>query len=211
MMKIAVLVSGGGTNLQSLIDAVESGYIKDASIDIVVSNKAGAFGLERAKKHGIRADFQDPKNFAGAEEYDIALAEKFNSLGIGLVCLAGYMKILTAKFIDTFNGRIMNIHPALLPSFGGKGFYGLHVHKAVLAYGAKVTGCTVHFVDYGADTGPIIMQKCVDVSDNDTPESLQQKVLVFEHHSYKEAVRLFTEGRLKVSGRIVRVLEAPEK
>ncbi|MBN2754233.1 MAG: phosphoribosylglycinamide formyltransferase [Candidatus Goldbacteria bacterium] len=205
MVKIAVLVSGGGSNLQSLIDAVESGYIKNGKIELVISNKADAFGLKRAEKHGIKSLFVNPKEFKSPQEYDAHLAKTLNASGINLVCLAGYMKILTKEFIDGFNNPIMNIHPALLPSFGGKGCYGLHVHEKVLEYGAKVTGCTVHFVDYGADTGPIIMQEAVSVSADDTPETLQKKVLVYEHKLYKEAVKLFCEGKIKLEGRIVKI------
>ncbi len=203
MTKIAVFISGGGTNLQALIDAINNEYIKEGYIEIVFSNKKEAYGLERAIKSGIKTMFLDPKEFSGRQEYDEYLAGKMNSMNIDLICLAGYMQILTEKFLDKFHGKIMNIHPALLPSFGGPGMYGLNVHKAVIEAGVKITGCTVHFVDKGVDTGPIIIQKCVSVDDNDTPETLQQKVLKYEHQAYPEAVKLFTEGRLKIVGKRV--------
>jgi phosphoribosylglycinamide formyltransferase-1 len=150
--------------------------------------------------------FLDPQEFSSREEYDEYLAGKMNSMNIDLICLAGYMRILTEKFLDKFKGKIMNIHPALLPSFGGPGMYGINVHKAVLEAGVKITGCTVHFVDKGVDTGPIIIQKCVPVDDSDTPETLQKKVLEYEHKAYPEAVKLFTEGRLKIEGRRVKII-----
>lgn len=207
MLKIGVFASGGGTNLQSLIDAVEAGCIKGGHIEVVFSNKPGAYALKRAEKHNIKAFCIEPSGFKSAEEYDKKLASEMNRAGIGLVCLAGYMKILKKEFIDGFKGKIMNIHPALLPSFGGKGMYGLRVHEAVIERGCKVTGCTVHFVDYGTDTGPIIIQKAVEVKDNDTPETLQKRVLESEHRAYPEAVRLFASGKLDIQGRRVRVVE----
>jgi phosphoribosylglycinamide formyltransferase 1 len=200
MKRIAVFASGGGTNLQALMDAVDKGEIKNGKIEIVFSNKTDAFALERAKKHGIPVLYLNPKEFRDREAYDKELADKMNSLKIDLVCLAGYMKILTASFINGFKGKIMNIHPALLPAFGGEGMYGLHVHEAVLAHGDKITGCTVHFVDCGTDTGPIILQKKVDVGNAKTPEQLQQKVMAFEYQAYKEAVNLFCDDKLEVTG-----------
>lgn len=207
MTKIAVFISGGGSNLQALMDAIKDGYINEGYIEIVFSNKKDAYGLERAIKSGIKTMFLDPKEFSSREEYDEYLSGKMNSMNIDLICLAGYMRILTEKFLDKFRGKIMNIHPALLPSFGGPGMYGLNVHKAVLESGVKITGCTVHFVDKGVDTGPIIIQKCVAVDDDDTPETLQKKVLKYEHQAYPEAVKLFTEGKLKIEGRKVRILK----
>jgi len=208
MKKFAVFASGGGTNLQELIDAVQSKYIKDGLIEVVFSNKKDAYALERAIKHGIKTLYLDPAEFKTPEEYDTYLAQKMNGFGVCLVCLAGYMKILTKAFIDNFKGKIMNIHPALLPSFGGKGYYGLKVHHAVIEHGSKVTGATVHFVDYEADTGPIILQKSVEVADDDTPETLQKKVLVLEHELYKEAVKLFLQDRLVLKGRRVSIKPA---
>jgi phosphoribosylglycinamide formyltransferase 1 len=203
MKKIAVFASGGGTNLQALIDAVDKGEIKNGIIEIVFSNKKDAFALERAKKHGIPVMYLDPKEFKNREAYDCELAAKMNSLKIDLVCLAGYMKILTKGFIDNFKGKIMNIHPALLPSFGGEGMHGMHVHEAVIYHGVKISGCTVHFVDCGTDTGPIIVQKTVPVEEGDTPEMLQKRILTFEYLAYKEAVNLFCQDRLEIAGRRV--------
>jgi phosphoribosylglycinamide formyltransferase-1 len=198
LKKIAIFVSGSGSNLQAIIDACESGYIKEGRIEIVFSNKENAYGLQRARKHNIPTLFLDPKQFKTKEEYDKIVAKKMNELNIDLICLAGYMRILTSVFIDTFKGKIMNIHPALLPDFGGPGMYGIHVHEAVLKAGVKESGCTVHFVDYGTDTGPIILQKKVPVLDGDTPELLQKRVLEQEHLAYKEAIKLFTEDKLEI-------------
>jgi phosphoribosylglycinamide formyltransferase-1 len=207
MKRIAVFASGSGTNLQALIEGIDNGEIKNGKIEIVYSNKADAFALERAKKHGILAFYLNHKDFTSREEFDKTLADKMNSLNIDLVCLAGYMRILTKTFLDIFKGKIMNIHPALLPAFGGVGMHGLHVHEAVIAHGAKMSGATVHFVDCGTDTGPIIVQECVDVDDNDTPETLQLKILPFEYSAYKQAVDLFCSGKLVVEGRKVRILK----
>lgn len=207
MKRIAVFASGGGTNLQALIDAIGKGEIKNGKIEVVFSNKSDAFALERAKKTGIPVYHLNPKEFRDREAYDKELADKMNSLRIDLVCLAGYMKILTPAFVNGFKGKIMNIHPALLPSYGGEGMYGLHVHEAVLAHGEKITGCTVHFVDCGTDTGPIILQKKVDVGNAATPEELQKKVLDYEYVAYKEAVNLFCDDKLVVEDGKVKVLK----
>ncbi|HDT15283.1 MAG TPA: phosphoribosylglycinamide formyltransferase [Firmicutes bacterium] len=188
-MKAAVFISGGGTNMMSLVEAVKSGEIKNTEISLVFSNRSDAPGLEKAKNEGVSVLYMNPKDYSSNEEYDKALAEKMNDAGAEVICLAGYMKILTPVFLDTFKGRIMNVHPALLPSFGGKGFYGLNVHKAVL--------------DYGADTGPVILQEPVKVEDNDTPESLQKRVLEKEHELYKKALGLYAEGKLEIKGRRV--------
>jgi phosphoribosylglycinamide formyltransferase-1 len=203
MKRIAVFVSGGGTNLQSLIDGCESGDIKGGKIELVFSNKKDAFGLERARKHGIKPVFIDAKNFAFADEFDRELAGLVNENNIDLVCLAGYMKILSREFLDAVRAKVMNVHPALLPCFGGEGMYGIHVHEAVIESGVKVSGCTVHFVDYGADTGPIIIQKAVDVLQGDTPLTLQQRILPFEHKAYAEAAALYCADRLEVKGKKV--------
>ncbi len=205
MKNIAVFASGNGTNLQALIDAIENGKIKNGRIKVVFSNKKDAFALERARKHGIEALYMDAKSAGTREDFDRLLAEEMNKRCIDLICLAGYMKILTRNFIDAFKGKIMNVHPSLLPSFGGEGMHGLNVHKAVIGYGAKMSGCTVHFVDYGTDTGPIIVQECVAVDDDDTPETLQQKILPYEYSAYTRAVALFCAGKLAVEGRKVRV------
>lgn len=203
MKRIAVFVSGGGTNLQALIDAIEKGVIKGGKIEVVFSNKKDALGLERAKKHNIPVQYMNPKDFNSPEEFDKALASGMNELGIDIVCLAGYMKILTKSFLDAFKGDIMNVHPALLPAFGGPGMYGMHVHEAVIEHGVKVSGCTVHYVDYGTDTGPIILQKVVEVADNDTPETLQKKILKYEHELYAEVLKLYCLDRLEIKGRRV--------
>ena len=172
-------------------------------IELVVSNKKDAFGLERAKNHGIRHVFIDAKAFASAAEFDRELAGLVNENNIDLVCLAGYMKILSREFLDSVRAKVMNVHPALLPCFGGEGMYGMHVHEAVIESGVRVSGCTVHFVDYGADTGPIIIQKAVPVEPGDTPGSLQKKILPFEHEAYAEAVKLYCADRLEVKGKKV--------
>lgn len=207
MKRIAVFASGGGTNLQALLDAIGKGEIQNGRVELVFSNKPDAFALERAKRHGIPSLYLNPKEFKDREAYDKELAVKMNSLKIDLVCLAGYMKILTGGFIDNFKGKIMNIHPALLPAHGGEGMYGIHVHESVLAHGDKITGCTVHFVDCGTDTGPIILQKKVDVAGAATPEELQKKVLDYEYLAYKEAVCLFCNDKLVLEGNKVKVLK----
>ncbi len=204
MLKIGVLVSGGGTNLQAIIDAIEAGGI-NAEIVTVVSNRKDAYALERAKKHNIEACWISKKQFNSFDEYEDALIEHFKSRNVGLIVLAGFMVILTAKFTDTFKNKIMNIHPSLIPSFCGEGFYGLKVHEAALAKGVKVTGATVHFVDSGADTGPIILQKAVEVKDGDTPEILQKRVMEqAEWKLFPEAIKLFADGKLIVEDNIVR-------
>jgi len=207
LKKIAVFVSGSGSNLQAIIDACESGYISKGKIEIVFSNKEDAYGLQRAKKHSIKTLFLSPDDFKTREEYDKVVATKMNELNIDLICLAGYMRILTPVFLDTFKGKIMNIHPALLPEFGGKGMYGIYVHEAVLKAGKKESGCTVHFVDYGTDTGPVILQRKVPVLDGDTPEILQKRVLEQEHLAYKEAIKLFTEDKLEIIQKKVKIKE----
>lgn len=203
MKKIAVLVSGGGTNLQALIDAQQAGKIK-GTIRLVLSSKAGVFALERAQKYGIETAVVEKKDYTSAEAFNDAMLEKLQ--GFDLVVLAGFLSILTARFVRAFENRMINVHPALIPSFCGKGFYGLHVHEKVLEYGVKVTGATVHFVTEEADAGPIISQKAVQVLEGDTPEILQQRVMVeAEHQLLPEAVALFCEDRLKVQGRWVTI------
>ena len=177
MLKIAVMVSGGGTNLQAIIDAVENGTLKDVSIEVVVSNKPDAYALTRAKDHGIKALCISPKEYDSKEAYGEYLSQALKGMGIDLVVLAGFLVVLPKNFIDAFEGKIINIHPSLIPSFCGDGFYGLKVHEAALARGVKVTGATVHYVDAGTDTGPIILQKAVYIEDGDTPEILQKRVM----------------------------------
>ncbi len=205
MLKIGVLVSGGGTNLQAIMDAIDAQGIP-AEIVSVVSSNPNAYALERAKNKGIEAVTMRKRDYADAKAYDIALAEHFKSRGVGLVVLAGFMTILGETFVNEFENKIMNIHPALIPSFCGDGFYGLHVHEAVLAKGVKLTGATVHFVSPITDGGPIILQKAVEVLDDDTPEVLQKRVMEqAEWKIFPEAIRLFAEGKLEVKGNIVHI------
>ncbi len=205
-LKIGVLVSGSGTNLQSIIDKSESGYIP-GSVELVISSKSGVYAIERAKNHNIPAYVVAPKNYSTKEDYEDKLIEILQSHNVDLVVLAGFIKVLSPHFVQAFAGRIMNIHPSLIPAFCGEGFYGEKVHKAVLDYGVKITGVTVHFVDEGADTGPIILQRAVPVMDDDTVETLAARVLEEEHKIYPEAVKLFAEGRLKVEGRRVKIIK----
>ena len=199
MVRVGVLVSGGGTNLQAIIDNIKSGYIKNGEIATVVSSKEGAFALERAEKAGIQGRVIARKSFSSADEYEEEMIRHFKACGVELIVLAGFMTILGGKFIKAFENRIINVHPALIPSFCGDGFYGLKVHEAALEKGVKVTGATVHFVTEETDAGPIILQKAVYVEDDDTPEVLQKRVM--EQAEWKilpEAVKLFTEGKLDV-------------
>ena len=177
MLKIAVMVSGGGTNLQAVIDAIENKTIKGVSIEIVVSNKEDAYALERARDHGIPGVCIRPKDYPDISSYGEYLAGFLRDYDIDLVVLAGFLVVLPKNFIDAFSGKIINIHPSLIPSFCGDGYYGLKVHEAALRRGVKVTGATVHYVDEGTDTGPIIAQKAVYVEDGDTPETLQKRVM----------------------------------
>lgn len=204
--RVAVLVSGGGTNLQAILDAEDSGVISSGEVALVVSSKEGAFALERAKKHNIETLVLPRKNFPDRKSYSDALREMLEKYKIDLVVLAGFMIILDSSFIRAYENRIINVHPALIPSFCGDGFYGLHVHEAALAKGVKVTGATVHFVNEICDGGPIILQKAVQVAQNDTPETLQRRVM--EEAEWKilpEAVELFCAGKLMVNENIVTV------
>jgi len=205
-LKLGVLVSGGGTNLQSIIDHIESGYI-DAEIAVVISSKQGVYALERAKRHHIPAYVTERNDFDSQEKYEDEIIGLLKHHHVELVVLAGFIKVLSPHFVRAFPSRIMNIHPALIPSFCGKGFYGEKVHEAVINYGAKITGVTVHFVDEGTDTGPIILQRAVPVEDSDTPETLAARVLKEEHKIYPEAIKLYAEGRLEIRGRRVMIKE----
>ena len=176
-MKIAVLVSGGGTNLQAIIDAIDSGKITNTEIALVISNKESAYALERAKNAGIEGKFISPKQFESREDYSKAMVDIIKDAGCELVVLAGFLVVLSESFVNAFEGKIINIHPSLIPSFCGDGFYGLKVHEKALERGVKVTGATVHFVDSGTDTGPIIYQKAVYIEPGDTPEVLQKRVM----------------------------------
>ena len=193
MKNIAVLVSGGGTNLQSIIDAVEAGRI-NGQIKLVISNKEGAYGLERAKNHNIRAV---------SEKDEQAIIDIMKESQIDLVVLAGFLKILSPNFTKAFENRIINIHPSLIPSFCGKGYYGLRVHEAAVEYGVKVSGATVHFVDENADTGPIIRQETVEVLPEDSPQDLQQRVLKIEHRILSQVVADYCDDKIRVVGRKV--------
>ncbi|HHW03036.1 MAG TPA: phosphoribosylglycinamide formyltransferase [Thermoanaerobacterales bacterium] len=208
-LKLGVLVSGGGTNLQSIIDNIESGYLP-AKIAVVISSKEGAYALERAKKHRIPAYVVKRKDFDSQEKYEDEMIELLRRHQVELVVLAGFLKVLSPHFVRAFPNRIMNIHPSLIPSFCGRGFYGEKVHEAVLNYGAKITGVTVHFVDEGTDTGPIILQRAVPVKDDDTPDTLAARVLKEEHKIYSEAIKLYAEGLLEIQGRRVIIKEKEE-
>ena len=206
MVRIAVLVSGGGTNLQALIDAQGRGEIPDGQIAAVISSSPDAFALERAKKAGIPGYVINRKDFASNQAMTVALTRQLKELDIGLVVLAGFMYILTPELIDAYPNAILNVHPALIPSFCGEGFYGLHVHEAALAYGVKVTGATVHFVSEDCDGGPIVLQQAVPIEEGDTAEVLQRRVM--EQADWKilpRAVALFCAKKLRVEGRIVHI------
>lgn len=177
MLRLGVLVSGGGTNLQAIIDRIEDKTITNAEIAVVISNNQGAYALERAKTHGIQAECISPKDFADREEFHKALLKELQKNKVDLVVLAGYLVAIPPVIVEAYPNRIINIHPSLIPSFCGTGFYGLKVHEGVLNRGVKVTGATVHFVDTGTDTGPIILQKAVEVQNEDTPQILQKRVM----------------------------------
>lgn len=177
MLRVGVMVSGGGTNLQAILDATDAGTITNAEIAVVISNNPNAYALERAKNHGIDAVCIAPKEFPSREAFNEALLEKVDAYHLDLIVLAGFLVKIPAAMIEKYEHRIINIHPSLIPSFCGVGYYGLKVHEAALERGVKVTGATVHFVDSGMDTGPIILQKAVEVQDGDTPEVLQRRVM----------------------------------
>ncbi len=204
MKRIAVLISGSGSDLQSVIDRVAAGGI-DGKIEVVISSNAQAFGLERAKRAGIDTRVYAKSEFSSLEKMYADMIGFLRARGVELVVLAGYMSILTPNIVQAFPNAILNIHPALIPSFCGKGYYGLKVHEAALAYGVKLSGCTVHFVNEEADGGPIILQESVAVLDDDTPESLQKRILEVEHRLLPDAVALFCADRLEVEGRRVRI------
>jgi phosphoribosylglycinamide formyltransferase-1 len=196
-LRLGVLVSGSGSNLQAIIDASEKGFIK-SKVSVVISNVPGVYALERANKHNIPALVINHKDFSSREAFDKALVNKLNEYNVDLVIMAGFLRVITNVLIDAFPMRILNIHPALLPSFPG-----LHVQKKALEYGCKFAGCTVHFADYGVDTGPIIIQGVVPILDNDTEETLTKRILAVEHKIYPQAIKLYEDGRLKIVGRRV--------
>ena len=206
--RIAVLVSGGGTNLQALIDAQRAGGLQGGEIVAVLSSKPGAYALERAAQAGIPGFVVARKDFASNRDMTLALVEQLQALDIDLVVLAGFLHILTGEIVAAYPNAILNVHPALIPSFCGKGAYGLHVHEQALAYGVKVTGATVHFVNEEPDGGPIVLQKAVAVCEGDTPEVLQRRVMEqAEWIILPQAVSLFCQDRLRVEGRIVHIKE----
>jgi len=205
MLKVAVLVSGGGTNLQAIMDSLDRGEIKNAQIAMVVSNKEGAYALERAAGKNIPGKVLSPKDYDSREAYGQALTETLQAAGIDLVVLAGFLVILPENFVKAFEGRMINIHPSLIPSHCGPGYYGLKVHESVLARGNKVTGATVHFVDEGTDSGPIILQKAVCVQEGDTPEILQKRVM--EEAEWKilpQAIDLIANDKIEIVDNLVR-------
>lgn len=204
MLNIAVLVSGGGTNLQSIIDGIKSGFLKDVNIKFVISDREGAYGIERAEKAGIETLVLDRKIYK--KELSARIFEQLQNK-VDFIVLAGYLSIVAEPLISEFKDRIINIHPSLIPSFCGKGMYGLKVHEAVINYGVKFSGCTVHFVDENTDTGAIILQKVVEVKNDDTPEKLQKRILKEEHEALPLAIKLLSEGKVVVENRKVIIKE----
>ncbi len=237
MLKLAVLVSGGGTNLQAILDAIDRGNngelglsklveedtdltpseicgqesvaaINDAEVSIVISNNPDAYALERAKKHGVKAECISPKSFEKRADFNKALLDRLLEEKVDLIVLAGFLVVIPPEIVEAFPNRIINIHPSLIPSFCGKGFYGLHVHEGVLERGVKVSGATVHFVDSGTDTGPVIMQKAVYVRQDDTPETLQRRIM--EQAEWKllpGAIDLIAHDMITVENRVVKIKE----
>ena len=208
MLSLAVLVSGGGTNLQAILDAIDAGTITNAEVSVVISNNAGVYALERAKKKGIDAVCLSPKTFESREAFNEALLAKLQSYHVDLVVLAGCLVVIPQSIVDAYPNKIINIHPSLIPSFCGTGYYGLKVHEGVLSRGVKVTGATVHFVDGGTDTGPIILQKAVEVHEGDTPKVLQQRVMEeAEWVIMPRAIDLIANGTVTVEDGHVKIKE----
>ncbi|SEA33148.1 phosphoribosylglycinamide formyltransferase-1 [Pseudobutyrivibrio sp. ACV-2] len=208
-MKIAVCVSGGGTNLQAIIDKIGSGEIHNTEIAVVISNNKNAYALERAAKAGIEGVCISPRDYETRDEFNKAFLEKLDSYNVDLVVLAGFLVVIPPEMIRKYVNRIINIHPSLIPSFCGTGYYGLKVHEGALARGVKVTGATCHFVDEGTDTGPIILQKAVEVLDDDTPETLQRRVMEqAEWIIMPRAIDLIARNRIEVTDGKVKILEA---
>jgi phosphoribosylglycinamide formyltransferase 1 len=198
-LKIGVLASGRGSNFQAIIDAIETGYIQ-AQIMALITDNPNAYSIERAKKYGIESLVMQPRNYSDRDEYFRDVSSELNKKGVKLVILAGFMRIVGKPLLDAFPNRVMNIHPALLPSFPG-----LHGQKQANDYGVKISGCTVHFVDEGMDTGPIIIQAAVPVRDDDTEETVSERILRLEHKIFPEAIKIFSEGRIEIHGRKVRI------
>lgn len=208
MLKIAVCVSGGGTNLQAIIDAIAAGKIQDTEISVVISNNPGTYALERAKMAGVEGICVSPKSYETREAFNEAFLQTLDSYDVDLVVLAGFLVVIPEAMIQKYRNRIINIHPSLIPSFCGTGYYGLKVHEGVLARGVKITGATVHFVDEGTDTGPIILQKAVAVQQDDTPEILQRRVMEeAEWHIMPQAIDLIARGKISVVDGKVRIAE----
>ena len=211
MLKLAVLVSGGGTNLQAIIDRIADGTIPDTGIAVVISNNPGVYALERAKNAGIAAKVISPKEYGDREDFHKALIAALDEAKVDLVVLAGFLVNIPPELIQKYRGRIINIHPSLIPSFCGKGYYGLKVHEAALSRGVKVTGATVHFVDEGTDTGPIILQKAVMTGPSDTPEVLQKRVMEqAEWVILPEAIKLIAQGRVRITDGRTEILQIGE-
>ena len=198
MTRLGIMASGRGSNFQAIIDSIESGSLK-AKIELIIVDAAAAYAIERAKKHGIPHRYINPKDYASDDFYK-KVADEFKAKGVELICLAGFMRVVRKPLLDAFPMRVMNIHPALLPSFPG-----LHGQRQAVDYGARISGCTVHFVDEGMDTGPIIIQAAVPVNPDDTEETLSERILKYEHKIYPEAIRLFSDGRLVLDGRKVKI------
>lgn len=206
MLRLAVLVSGGGTNLQAIIDRIEDGTITNAKVTVVISNNKNAFALKRAKSHGIEGLCISPKDYENREAFHLALLEALKERGVDLIVLAGYLVVIPKEMIQMYRNRIINVHPSLIPAFCGTGYYGLKVHEGALNRGVKVTGATVHFVDEGTDTGPIILQKAVSVEEGDTPETLQRRVM--EEAEWKilpQAIHLIANGQVSVENGQVKI------
>ena len=206
MLKFGVLVSGGGTNLQAILDSLEAGKITNASLEVVISNNPNAYALERARKHGIPAQAISPKDFSSREAFNDALLAALEEYHLDLIVLAGFLVVIPEKMVKRYPNQIINVHPSLIPAFCGTGYYGLKVHEAALARGVKVAGATVHFVDEGTDTGPIILQKAVEVQEGDTPEILQRRVM--EQAEWKimpQAIDLIANGKVTVMGKTVHI------
>ena len=206
MLRVTVCVSGGGTNLQAIIDRIQDGTIRNARIVQVISNNPGAYALERAAKAGIGGCCVSPKDYPDRETFNDALLARINEAAPDLIVLAGFMVAVPVQICRAYAGKIINIHPALIPSFCGKGYYGLHVHEKALARGVKVTGATVHFVDEDLDTGPIILQKAVEIMEDDTPQTLQRRVMEeAEWIILPRAIDLIAAGRVTIEGRRTRI------
>jgi len=208
MLKIGVLISGGGTNLQALIDNIEKGALENVAIEVVISSKKDAYGLERARNNGIKAVEIIKRDYSDSALFEQALLDELDRNKIDLLVLAGYLQIVPSKVVKVYKNRIINIHPSLIPAFCGNGFYGLKVHEEAIKRGVKITGATVHFVDEGTDTGPIIIQKAVELKDDDTPESLQLRVMEeAEWVILPKAVDLIAKDKIIVDSNVVRIKE----